>query len=87
MIGGILNRLLGRSPAAVARPPTRLDDDQAIIIASRTIALSGIGVLGVANESHGTIWTVGTQNIGVNEWVRIADATGEILEHRREGLR
>ncbi len=82
----LLAGLLGRRPA-VAQAPTRLSREEAVGIAATLTGRADLGVQNVEREGVRVVWTVGTRNRGVNEWVRIADDTGEVLEHRRAGLR
>lgn len=68
-------------------PSMRLSEGEAVAIAAAVIERPGFGVQRVAQAGDRVVWTVATRNRGVNEWVRIADDTGEMHEHRRAGLR
>lgn len=86
MIRRMLASLLGRHPT-IARAPMRLSDAEAVAIAATVTGRADLGVQKVERDGVRVVWTIGTRNRGVNEWVRIADDTGEVLEHRRAGLR
>lgn len=86
MIQDLWSRFLGRR-VVVARPPTRLSDDEVLAIAATVLTTRTYAVQDVSASGGGVVWTVGTRNRGVNEWVRVADATGAVIEHRRAGLR
>ena len=78
--------MLGRR-VSERRPSTRLSEGEAVAIAATVIERPDLRVQAIEREGDRVVWTVGTRRRGVNEWVRIADDTGEMLEHRRAGLR
>ena len=86
MFGRLLNRLLRRR--AQPGPTCRLSEAQA-----REIARTAVGrdtplhVQGVVQTPAGIEWRIGTATVGSGVLVRIADATGEVLERSSWGVR
>jgi len=76
------------------RPKTRLSDEQAMEIAAAYVKAGNLGWdnthLGPFEVRHvdgALVWTLRTNTVGSWLTVDVDDATGEVLGHKRHGIR
>lgn len=81
----LLKRLVyGRPPT---RPPCRLNEADAIAIATAAIGRAGLQVFDVKEASDGPRWIIGTPTFGSGETVVVDDRTGIVIEVSHWGVR
>lgn len=83
----LIARLLGRR-GEPPRPPCRLSEAEVLDIAAQAIgARQPMRVLDAVQIGDRVEWHIGTATVGSGTMVRIDDATGQIVERRRWGIR
>jgi len=64
----------------------RLSEAEALEIGARASS-SRLSVLRVTREARGLVWVLGTATIGRGEYVRVDDASGEVIDSGTWGKR